>query len=135
MYKDIITELKIPAFYILINGKLKSFYDTVFRSFINIVSDNGKINLNIKSIVTDSENALMKTIEKIFPKAKRIACYFHYVQDIVRNLKSYGLFKNENSNFILKSLSNLPFLYNGDLNKISDELNNISKNIPLSKIL
>ena len=61
MYKDIITELKIPAFYILINGKLKSFYDTVFRSFINIVSDNGKINLNIKSIVTDSEKALMKT--------------------------------------------------------------------------
>ena len=131
MYKDIITELKIPAFYILINGKLKSFYDTVFRSIINIVTDNGKINLNIKSIVTDSEKALMKTIEKTFPKAQRIACYFHYVQDIVRNLKSYGLFKNENSNFILKSLSNLPFLYNGNLNKISDELNNISKKYPL----
>ena len=49
----------------------------------------------IYSIVSDTENALVNSIKKYFPNSQRIAFYFHYTQDIRRNLKLYGLYKKE----------------------------------------
>ena len=37
MYKDIITELKIPALYILLNAKKEELYNLVFESVIKII--------------------------------------------------------------------------------------------------
>ena len=39
MYKDIITNLKIPAFFILMNVKKEIYYNIVFESIINIITD------------------------------------------------------------------------------------------------
>ena len=53
--------------------------------------------------------------------------FFHYTQDIVRNLKTYGLYKKEDkevSDIIIKDLSMLPIIYNGDINIIIKKLTN-----------
>ena len=55
---------------------------------------NRTIDIEINSIVKDSELALVKNIKKYFINAKRITCFFHYKQDLLRNIKKYGLHKN-----------------------------------------
>ena len=66
MYHDIVSDLNIPGIYILINGKSEKFYDIAFQSVIDIITDYDKININIDTIVTDSELALIKIIKNIF---------------------------------------------------------------------
>ena len=36
MYKDLITEKKIPCFYILLSSKEEYLYDIIFNSILNI---------------------------------------------------------------------------------------------------
>jgi len=134
MYKDIITDLKIPGMFILLNGKSQFLYDYIFNSVINIITNNRKIDLNILSIVSDSEKALINSIKKFFPNSLRISCYFHYKQDLIRNIKLYGLYKKKDkdiSNKIIQKLSNLPFEYNGDMNIINQRINSLIKKYPL----
>ena len=134
MYKDIITELKIPGIFILLSGKNQFLYDYIFSSIINIVTNNRKFDLNILLIVSDSEKALVNSIKKNFPNSLRISCYFHYKQDLIRNIKQYGLYKKKDkeiSDKIIQKLSNLPFEYNGDMKIINQKLNKIIKKFPL----
>ena len=94
MYKDIITSIKIPGLYILVNSK--------------------KENLKVKTVVTDQEKALINSVINYFPRSQRIACLFHYKQDILKNLKTYGLYNKSNkeiSNLILYKLGELPFKF------------------------
>ena len=76
IYHDIVSNLNIPGIYILINGTSEKFYDIVFKSIINIITDYDKININIDTIVY-SESALVKIIKKYFPNSLRISCLFH----------------------------------------------------------
>ena len=46
MYKDIITEKKIPGIYILLNGKSEKLYDLVFQSVIDIITENRKYDID-----------------------------------------------------------------------------------------
>ena len=134
MYKDIITELKIPGIFILLSGKNQFLYDYIFSSIINIVTNNRKFDLNILLIVSDSEKALVNSIKKNFPNSLRISCYFHYKQDLIRNIKQYGLYKKKDkeiSDKIIQKLSNLPFEYNGDMKIINQKLNKLIKKFPL----
>ena len=133
MYKDVITNLKIPGIYILTNGRSQDLYEAIFFSLINLLTNDRNIELEVQSIITDTEKALINIIKKYFPNIQRIACFFHYKQDILRNLKSYGLYKENNkttSEYILKKLGNLPFIYKGDTNKIMDSLINIKNEYP-----
>ena len=125
MYKDIITNLKIPGVYILMNGKSQDLYDIVFDSLINIITENRNIELEVLSIITDTEKALINSVKKYFPNSQRIACYFHYKQDVLRNLRIYGLYNENNkvtSDIIIKKLGKLPFLYKGDLDLFNNYL-------------
>ena len=75
--------------------------------------------MNQKQRPTDSEKALINSVNKYFPNAWRIACFFHYKQNIIKNTRNCGLYKKEhkiNSDFIIKKLSYLPIIYNGDYN-------------------
>ena len=63
MYHDIVSNLKIPGIYILMNGKSQIHYDIIFDSIINIITNYHEIYLNINSIVTDSEIALVKSVK------------------------------------------------------------------------
>ena len=78
MYKDIIANLKIPGLYVLLNGKSEIIYDNAFNSVINIITNNRKLDLNVESVVTDSEKALYNVVKKYFPNSLRISCFFHY---------------------------------------------------------
>ena len=134
MYKDIITDLKIPGIYILMNSKNEELYNMVFENVIKLITWGGLKILNIKTIVTDSEKALMNSVKKYFPSTQRVACYFHYKQGIIRNIRSYGLYKDSQkliSNEIIKIISSIPFLYKGNIeivNKIIDETKKSYKN-------
>ena len=48
MYKDIITNLKIPGIYMLLTGKNIDIYDLSFQSIINILTENRKLELEVE---------------------------------------------------------------------------------------
>ena len=66
MYKDILTDLKIPGIYILLNNKTQRLYNLAFERLINILSENITYDLDIKSIITYSETLFFKTVEIFF---------------------------------------------------------------------
>ena len=129
MYHDIVSNLNIPGIYILMNGKSQIHYDIIFDSIINIITNYHEIDLNINSIVTDSEVALVKSVKKYFPNSLRISCLFHYKQDLMRNIREYGLYKKpdkELSDKIIYKLSILTIKYKGDMNYVKQKLENIN---------
>ena len=124
MYKDIITGLKIPGLYVLMNSKKEILYQYVFESIIRLLSDDNNINFKFETIVTDQEIGLINGIKKFFPNSQRISCLFHYKQDILRNLKIYGLYKKSyktESMSLLNDLGKIPFYYKGDMNYFDTE--------------
>ena len=130
MYKDIITGLKIPGIYVLMNSKKEILYQYVFKSILRLISDDKQKDIKFETIVTDQETGLINVINKIFPNSLRIGCLFHYKQDILRNLKSYGLYKDsikEESQNLLKDLGKIPFYYNGDMNIFDEECKRLKK--------
>ena len=87
----------------------------------------------METIVKDQEEALVNIIKKIFPNGKRISYLFHYKQDILRNLKSYGLYKKnlkKDSDIILEALGKIPFIYKGDIKIFDLECGNLIKEYP-----
>ena len=121
MYKDIITDLKIPGLYIIMNSKKEELYDFILSSIFNLLTKNNSINLDLETIVTDQEKALINSLKKFFPNTQPISCLFHYKQDILRNLRLYGLYKKEfkeESKNLIKALGKLPFKYKGDISVI-----------------
>ena len=50
MYKDIITDLKIPGIYILLNSKNEDLYNMVFEDVINLITWKGLKEINIKTV-------------------------------------------------------------------------------------
>jgi len=134
MYKDIITELKVSGIYILLNSKKEYIYDLIFQSLLKIIFKNKMENIKFETIVTDQEIALINIVKKYFPKAKKIAFLFDFKQDILRNLKSYGLYKKDQkdeSNSLLNEIGKLPFIYKGDMNSFEKKSNRIKKNIQI----
>lgn len=47
MYKNYITDLKIPLFYILINGKYQIYYEKILNNVYNILIDYNNIKLKL----------------------------------------------------------------------------------------
>ena len=128
MYRDVLTNLNIPGIFILLNGKHERFYEIVLLSVKNIITQNDNFTISAKIMVTDAEKALRNATKKLFPNMMHLTCYFHYIQDLVRNIKSYGLYKKDNkkiSDKIIKKLSLLPIYYKGDMNYIYNKLNEI----------
>ena len=134
MFNDIITNINIPGLFILLNGKYEKFYEIVFQSMLNIITQNREYELKAKVIVTDSESALRNSLKKIIPNVMYITCFFHYTQDILRNIRSYGLYKKEQKNksdMIIKYLASIPLNYDGDMNYVETKLQNIINENPL----
>ena len=71
-------------------------YDIVFRSIYRILSQNNMYILNIKTITTDSELALINSVNSNFKEAQRIGCWFHLKQDLIRNARTLGLLNKKN---------------------------------------
>ena len=85
MYKDIITNLKIPGFYCLLNSKKEILYNYVLESIINILNPHKKFKLEIETIVTDQEQGLVNAVEVNFQMPTVYPAFFiinkiYYVQ-------------------------------------------------------
>ena len=65
--------MKIPGIYILTNGKSQELYEAVFISLINLLTNYRKIDLEVQSVITDTEKALINIIKKYFPNSQRIS--------------------------------------------------------------
>lgn len=59
LFKDIISSLYLPAFFILMSNKTEVLYDVIFKSIYNILNQNDIYNLDFDTISTDTEIALI----------------------------------------------------------------------------
>ena len=106
------------------NNKTEILYNYIFESLFRIIWSKKLEDINVQIIVTDQETALVNNVKKYFPKSLRISCLFHYKQDLMKNLRTYGLMKKkfkEGSLKLLKKLGNLPFIYKGDIKILEKE--------------
>ena len=94
--KDIILKQYYSGFYILMTNKIEILYDLIFKSVIRIISQHNSYTLNILTITTDTELALINTIHINFPNETRIGCWFHLNQDLIREAKIVSLFNDKN---------------------------------------
>ena len=137
IFKDIVTSKYLPCFYILMSNKTEIIYDMIFKSIIRILTQNNIYNLDIKTITTDTEIALINSIKTNFPKSQRIGCWFHLKQDLMREARVLGLFNPKNNNInpettleVITQLSLLPIEYDGNINYLIQKLDILSKQYP-----
>ena len=114
MYKDIITSEKYPAFYTLLNKNNFALYDLVIKSVKNIITQNNLYKLNINSITTGDEAALIKAIKNNFNFEYHFLCLFHYKENLVQQLKNERLkdkISKPKSKNIINQLAKLTIYY------------------------
>ena len=70
-----------PVFYACCEDKSQAGYDYLFRSLVGYAAEK-KIVLNPKSILIDFEQAVVNTINDIFPQTSVKACNFHFAQTV-----------------------------------------------------
>ena len=74
IFKGIVTSEYYPGFFILMSNKTEIIYDMIFKSIKNILLQNNIYELNIDTITTDTELALINSIKNNFPNTQRIGC-------------------------------------------------------------
>ena len=65
-------------------NKTEILYDLIFKSVIRIITQQNSYPLNILTITTDTELALINAVHNNFPTSNRIGCWFHLNQDLIR---------------------------------------------------
>ena len=84
------------------SNKTENLYDLIFKSIIRILTQNNLYDLDIQSFITDTEIALINAVKNNFKKAKRICFWFHLKQNLVYQVKIYGLLNKNNKNLNTK---------------------------------
>ena len=74
----------------MISNKTENLYDLVFKSIIQIFTQNNLYDLDIQSFITDTKIALINDVKNNLKKAKRICFWFHLKQNLVYQAKIYG---------------------------------------------
>jgi len=75
--KDVIINEYIPCFYILMSHRNEILYTLVFQSINNILTQNRHYELNLTTITTDAEKALINGINNIFTNITLLSCWIH----------------------------------------------------------
>ena len=137
IFKDIITKEYYPGFYILMTNKTEILYDLIFKSVKRIITQQNIYSLNILTITTDTEIALINAVNNNFPNVTRIGCWFHLNQDLIREAKIMGLFNSKNKEIdanityeIITQISLLPLNYKGNIEYLKNQLNIILLQYP-----
>ncbi|CAD6223587.1 GSCOCG00011756001-RA-CDS, partial [Cotesia congregata] len=102
----------IPITWALMDKKTTLAYVTVLEHFKSTLAQH----LQPKKFTVDYESGLASAVSLIYPDALICRCYFHYLQALVRRLKSYG--KNfmtqlenwEEAQIFVRKIAGLPFL-------------------------
>ena len=129
LFKDLIINEYIPCFYILMSNRYEELYNIVLQSIKTILTQYDIINLNIETITSDSEKALVNSLNNNFDDFQRVSCWFHMKQNIIKNAKQNGFF-NPKSKFIdvtitkeiITQLCTLPLEYKGDMTYFDNKI-------------
>ena len=70
-----------PVVYSCCEAKSQTGYDYLFRSLVGYAAEK-KIVLNTKSILIDFEQAVVNTINDVFPQTSVKAGHFHFAQNV-----------------------------------------------------
>ena len=130
LYKDIITGEKYPGIYTVMNKKNYIIYKLVLESINNILTQDKLYNLEIETITTDAEAALLKAIKIIFKPKLNFICLYHFKKDLITQLKIEGLYKKNNINDskkIVNELTKLSIEYDGNIEYVKTKINNIKE--------
>ena len=97
IFKDFITAEYYPGFYILMSNRTELLYDLIFKSISRIITQQEIYKLDFISITTDTELALINAINNNFPETKRLGCWFHLSQDLIREARIMGLLNSKSN--------------------------------------
>ena len=86
------------------SNKTEILYNMVFKSLIKILTKNNIYKLDLKTIIIDTELALINAINNSFDNIQRIGCWFHLKQDLIREAKTMGLVNKKIKTQTLKQL-------------------------------
>ncbi|KAG0426628.1 hypothetical protein DMUE_5957, partial [Dictyocoela muelleri] len=78
----------LPMAYILLKNKTKEQYIKMFSLIKKILN-----HTNLDNIIVDYEKNIHEALKVTFPNIIIHGCFFHWCQNIIRNLKSNGLYK------------------------------------------
>eukprot|EP00102_Acyrthosiphon_pisum_P025256 XP_016662466.1 PREDICTED: uncharacterized protein LOC107884573 [Acyrthosiphon pisum] len=81
-----IQNYSIPIIYVLMESKTETAYTLVLRKCKALFPA-----IQPVCIMTYYENALKNAFSNIYPESIQNACYFHYVQCLVKNIRKNGL--------------------------------------------
>ena len=114
IFLDSICKFKIPGMFIVTSSKTEYMYMKVFKSVYNIMTQKLMCILKVKYIIIDREISLIKGINNIFKKYKRICSYFHLKYDIKNELNKLHLLKRlKKGKGVLNELGLIPLIYKG----------------------
>ena len=137
LFKDRIISQYIPCFYILMSNKTEILYDLVFKSVLRIMTQNKLYHIDFKTITTDTEIPLINAINHNFDNSKRIGCWFHLKQNLLKKARICGLLNKNNKKIdynitfeIITRLSILPLTYKGDIQYVRDQIKLIISQYP-----
>lgn len=94
----------LPMACILLKNKTKKQYIKMFSLIKNILNQ-----INRENVIVDYEKNIHEALKKYFPNAIIHECFFYWVQNIINNLKSNGLYKKKKST---KNLNNILAWFN-----------------------
>jgi len=111
------------------SNRYEELYNIVLQSIKTILTQYDIINLNIETITSDSEKALVNSLNNNFDDFQRVSCWFHMKQNIIKNAKQNGFF-NPKSKFIdvtitkeiITQLCTLPLEYKGDMTYFDNKI-------------
>ncbi|CAM4966397.1 unnamed protein product [Rotaria socialis] len=87
----------------LLPGRTASIYKQVFE-VLDAAAQRLNCKFNPNKIMSDFEQALIKTIVSYFPNAKHSGCFFHYTQCLNRRIQTLGLSRFYNNDEEIRSL-------------------------------
>ena len=95
LFYDSKTNTHYPGAFILINNTYYQSYCLAINAFKNIITKyNSKI-LKLESITVDFEESLIKAVTNVFNKIRIIACFNHYMYNLEKNARMFGLYKTK----------------------------------------
>ena len=119
------------------SNKTEAMYDLIFKSVIRILTQQHNFELNIITITTDTELALINSVENNFRNTQRIGCWFHLHQDLIREAKIMGLLNSKNKNInidttyeVINQLTILPLNYKGNIEYVKKIINILINQYP-----
>lgn len=76
----------IPVIYVLLPNKTKQTYAGMLKVIKNICP-----NVDLKEVLIDFEQAVIKALLEEFPEVEISGCFFHLTQNIWKNTQAHGL--------------------------------------------